>query len=392
MTVLKAGDRSSTQLRDPIELRRSQIRGVTGRARTRFYTRKFDLSGIPPYRPVHQVTKKLRQWGMHYPRLSGLMSAWEAEFLRHHSRASFDDRLASSAVAIPGLIGGVADLAPIGRQALWTELKGAETQDVFLGGDGTVPLEITVCTGSFNVSGWTYALAVFVNATNPISRLTFDQLDGIFGAERSGGWKGLAWDPTVARGPEGNLRRWGQLGLGGEWENAPINVYAYNLSFHFPDEFDKKVLMNSQKWNERMVTFANRTGDKADGTMTVAGEQMVAAVDADPFGITYTGILYRTERTKPVALARSSEGPFVELTLETVQDRSYPLTRDIYYYIPFKPQKGRRAVDPEAAEFLRFLLCREAQEAIQEVDGKYLPLTAEEAARQRAILEGHILD
>ena len=389
--MLKQGDRSA-DLRDPIELRQSQIRGVTSRGLEKFYTKKFDLSGIPPYQPAREVTRKLRQWGVHYPRLSGLMTVWETEFLRHQPRASFEDNLASSAVAIPGLIAGLADLAPIGRQALWTELKGAETQDVFLGGDGNVPLEITVCTGSYDVSGWTYALAVFVNAANPISRLTLEQLDGIFGAERSGGWKGLAWDPTVARGPEGNLRRWGQLGLTGEWEQAPINVYAYNLSFHFPDEFDKKVLENSQKWNETMVTFANRTGDKPDGTMTVAGEQMIAALDADRFGITYTGIRYRTERTKPVALARGAEGPFVELTLETVQDRSYPLTRDVYYYIPFKPEKGRRSVDPEAAEFLRFLLCREAQEAIQEVDAKYLPLTAEEAARQRTLLDRHILD
>ena len=270
--MLEQGDPSSPELRDPIELRQSQIRGVTGRGRTKFYTKKFDLSGIPTYQPLRPVTKALRQWGVHYPRLSGLMAAWEAEFLRHHPKASFEDNLASSAVALPGLIAGLADLAPIGRQALWSELKGAETQDVFLGGDGTVPLEITVCTGSYDVSGWTYALAVFVNTANPISRLTFDQLDGIFGAQRSGGWKGLAWDPTVARGPEGNLRRWGQLGLTGEWANAPINVYAYNLSFHFPDEFDKKVLKNSQKWNEAMVTFANLTGEKADGTMTVAGE------------------------------------------------------------------------------------------------------------------------
>ena len=390
--MLKQGDRSPSDLRDSIELRQSQIRGVTSRGRQKFYTKKFDLSGIPPYRPARKVTRKLRQWGVQYPRLSGLMSVWETEFLRYQPRASFDDNLASSAVAIPGLIAGIADLAPMGRQALWTELKGAETQDVFLGGDGTVPLEITVCTGSYDVSGWTYALAVLVNAANPISRLTLEQLDGIFGAERSGGWKGLAWDPTVARGPEGNLRRWGQLGLTGEWADAPINVYAYNLSFHFPDEFDKKVLKNSQKWNETMVTFANRTGDKPDGTMTVAGEQMIAALDADRFGITYTGIRYRTERSKPVALARSAEGPFVGVTLETVQDRSYPLTRDVYYYIPLKPEKGRRRVDPEAAEFLRFLLCREAQEAIQEVDAKYLPLTADEAARQRAVLERHILD
>jgi phosphate transport system substrate-binding protein len=377
---------------DPQELAQARIRGITARGKKKAYTERFDLSGIPPYRPARPVTKRLRQWGDNYLALSGVMPAWQEEFRRHHPSACFDDNLASSAVAFPGLIAGQADLAPMGRQALWTELKGAERQQAHLGGDGAVPLEITVCTGSYNVSGWTYAFGVFVNAANPISRLTFGQLDGIFGAERAGGWQGLAWDPGVARGPEGNIRTWGQLGLTGGWENAPIGVYGYNLSFHFPDEFDKKVLKNSQKWNESMVTFANRYGDKADGTLTVAGEQMIAAVSADPFGITYTGVLYATDQTKAVALARTPEGPYIEPTLRTVQDRSYPLVRDIYYYLPFRPEPGQLGVDPEAAEFMRFLLCREAQQAIQDVDAKYLPLTAQEAARQRAILDRHVLD
>jgi phosphate transport system substrate-binding protein len=377
---------------DPIELGKARKRGINARGPKKFYDQKFDLSGIPEYVPAREVTGRIRQWGNHYFGLSGLMDVWEAGFRHHHPRANFADNLASSAVAFPGLIAGQADLAPIGRQALWTELKGAERQNEHEGEEGRVPLEITVCTGSYNVSGWTFAFAIFVNERNPIEELTVEQLDGIFGAERNGGWKGLAWDagPDMVRGPEKNIRTWGQLGLTGEWADKPIRVHAYNLSFHFPDEFDKKVLKNSQKWNESMTTYANVFGLKADGTMTNAGEQMATAVGSDPYAITYTGILHANVGTKAVALAPRAGVPAVPLTIENVQNRTYPLIRDVFYYMNIKEADGVPKVNPDGAEFLRYLLSREGQAAIQEHDCKYLPLTADEARRQLRKLEEYL--
>ncbi|WP_020576347.1 PstS family phosphate ABC transporter substrate-binding protein [Actinopolymorpha alba] len=371
---------------DPEALARARNLGITARAKQRFYTKKFDLSGLPTYQPKHRVRSPIRQWGDNYYALSGLMDVWEKQFRTYHPQATFEDNLSSSAVAFPGLIAGVADLAPMGRAALWTELKGAERQNADQSGSGSVPLEIVACTGSYNVSGWTFALGVFVHKSNPLTHLTLDQLDGIYGAERSGGWKGLEWDQRVARGAEGNIRTWGQAGLTGEWADKKINVYGYNLHFHFPDEFDKKVLKGSYKWNERLVMYANQFGLKADGSMTVAGELMIEALANDPYGIAYTGIRYQNADTKSVPLAAGPESAPVALTLDTVQNRSYPLTRDIYYYVNVK---GGR-INPAAGEFLRYVLSREAQEAIQEHDGKYLPLTADVAAEQLAKVERHI--
>ncbi|WP_020575586.1 PstS family phosphate ABC transporter substrate-binding protein [Actinopolymorpha alba] len=375
---------------DPVGLAEARAIGIAGRSRQRSYTRTFDLSAIPSYQPRRSVHSVIRQWGLEYFRTTGLMEVWERGFREYHPGATFQDNLTSSAVAFPGLIAGQADLAPMGRPALWTELKGAERQQAAAGGVGLTPLEVVVCTGSFDVSGWSFAFGIFVNSANPISRLTLDQLDGIFGAERSGGWKGLAWDTSVARGSDLNIRTWGQLGLTGRWKDKEINVYGYNLSFHFPDEFDKKVLKGSQKWNERLITFANTFGAKADGTMTVAGEQMVDALADDPYGITYSCIRYLNPHIKPLPLARESSGPYVDLTLENVQNRTYPLFRDIYYYMSFQPDRERALVDPDAAEFLRYILSRHGQEAIQEHDAKYLPLTSDEAAKQLRRLESHL--
>jgi len=69
-------------------------------------------------------------------------------------------------------------------------------------------------------------------------------------------------------------------------------------------------------------------------------------------------------------------------TLETVQARTYPLTREVYYYAVRKPGEQ---MNPLVEEYLRFVLSREGQEAVQR-DGKYLPMTAEFVREQRALL------
>jgi phosphate transport system substrate-binding protein len=366
---------------DAATLSKARAVGTKTRAQKKYYTKEFDLSGLPEYKPGQQVSGTIRQWGNNYIKDSPLVEVWEAGFRKFHPDVKFKDNLSSSAVAFPGLIAGVADLAPMGRQALWDELKGFEREGAEGGAEGSSAIdvvEIVMATGSFDVRGWTFALGVFVNRDNPISQLTLEQLDGIFGAERDGGWDGLDWRTELARGPEKNIRTWGQLGLTGEWADKPIHVYGYNFKYHFTDEIDKKVLKGSGKWNERLRMYSNVAGQKKDGSLTGAGELMMNDLSKDKYGIAYTGIPFITPRTKSVALAAKAGGPYVELTLDNVQARRFPLTRDVYYYL--KREKGK-PIEPKAKEFLRYVLSREGQDAVQK-DGKYLPLTAEAAAEQ----------
>jgi phosphate transport system substrate-binding protein len=156
-------------------------------------------------------------------------------------------------------------------------------------------------------------------------------------------------------------------------------VYAYNLNYHFPRDFSEKVMKGSNKWNEQMKEYSNKTraASGADegkdfATLLGAGEQMTGEVANDRYGITYTGVLYANPGVKEVALAGSSGGPFIAPTLDSVQDRSYPLSREVYYYTNRAPGK---TIDSLVKEYLRFVLSREGQETVQR-DGKYLPLTA----------------
>src|SRR5206468_1930720 len=91
------------------------------------------------------------------------------------------------------LMAGETDLAPMGRE-LWPD-EAAAYASLHA---GQVPFEIRVARGGFNTQQRTTAQAVFVNARNPLARITLPQLAAVFGR----------W-PTITR--------WGQLGLTGEW-------------------------------------------------------------------------------------------------------------------------------------------------------------------------------
>lgn len=365
---------------DSIDLQKARAAALKTKGFRQAYTRQFDLSGLPEYRPAAPLTGTIRQWGSNYLKDSPLQGYFEAEFKKHHPGVRFENNLESTFIGMAGLYTHQADLAPMGRRPTWDELQAY--QRVF----GTAPVEIVMATGSYDVSGWTFALVPFVHKDNPIRQLSLEQLDGIFGAQRDGGWHGNNWDPTVARGPEKNLRTWGQLGLNGEWADKPINVHAYNLNFHFPRDFAEKVFKGGYKWNEGIREYSNKTRENAGefGRLWTAGDQMMDVLGGDKYGITYTSMLFRDKpNVKTVPLAETSAGPYVMPSLESVQDRSYPLAREVYFY-------ANRAVgqklDPLVAEYLRFVVSRQGQQLVQK-DGKYLPMTAEIAKEQLRKIE-----
>ncbi len=98
----------------------------------------------------------------------------------------------------------------------------------------------------------------------------------------------------------------------------------------------------------------------------------------DRFGIAYSGIQNLTPQTKILALAEKESGPYVELTIETVRSRTYPLHGEEYWYIRRHPGKS---IDPKVREFLRYVLSREGQDLVQR-DAHFLPLTGSVAREQ----------
>ena len=79
-----------------------------------------------------------------------------------------------------------------------------------------------------------------------------------------------------------------------------------------------------------------------------------------------------------IAVGEKDGGPLVAHTLENVQNRTYPLKSEVYFYAAMLP--GQK-MNPGVREFLRFVLSQEGQAEVQR-DGKYLPLTAEVVREQ----------
>jgi phosphate transport system substrate-binding protein len=310
---------------------------------------------LPEYQPSTRITGVIRSWGSNH--MAGLMQRWEEGFRRYHPDAYFVDTLKGTASAQFGLHVNAADIALSGREVFPYEYYGIYRRSQLY------PVEIEVATGSFDVRGKSTALGVFVHPGNPLARLTLKQLDGIFGAQRTGGWQKIEWiEQGVARGAKDNIRTWGQLGLTGEWADKPIHVYGppglYPGGVSF---FQTRVMGGADTWNEALREFDDR-------------KLMLDALARDRYGIAYAGNSYRTPRVKALALAEKAGGPFVALTRESVADRSYPLARSAYIYFAPDTLTGDAAkIDPKVREFLRYVLSRQGQEDVVR-EGDHLPL------------------
>ena len=359
---------------DGMDMQRARAQMMPERGKRIAYTRKFDLSGLPSYEPKQKIAGTLRLWGSNYIMDGYVGRYWEEKFREYHPDVQFEWRMKTSRGAVPSLVYGISDIG-ITREINFGELQLYQRytdQD---------PLEIEIATGSYDVPGWSPGYGVLVHKDNPLDKITVEQLDGIFGAERSGGWDGTSWRPDYARGPEKNIRTWGQLGLTGEWVEKRIHVYGLNLRYSQANDLSNRILKASDKWNEELRIYANYVN--ADGKLS---RNMNEDLAEDKWGI---GIFAAptvnlhgdssTSSLKLLPLAETSAGPYISYELETLQDRSYPLYDELYAYAQADP------ADPEVVEFLRFLVSREGQELVMK-DGKYLPLTAEVSKAQLAKL------
>jgi phosphate transport system substrate-binding protein len=364
----------AAQERNGLDVQKARTAHVSGRAKKVYYTHPWDLSGLPDYKPQQVVSGTIREWGSNYFADSNLNDYWETEFHKSQPDVKFDVHMRTALEAAPALATGVADLAAC---RLFTFSEEELYERVF----DHEPLRILIATGSYDVPGWSPALAVVTNKDNPISQLTVQQLDGIFGAARSGGYQGTTWHIEAARTAAQNIRTWGQLGLTGKWKNAPIHVYGLNLDYGMARDFQQMVFQGGDKWSESLQEYANYAGP--DGTLKIAAEQLMVDLSKDPYGIGYSGVMFLTPQTKTIALAEKAGAPYVPLTIESLQDRTYPLLLEVYFYLDHTPGKP---VDPKLKEFLRFVLSKQGQEAIVK-DGKYLPLTKAAVEEQLKKLE-----
>ncbi len=264
--------------------------------------------------------------------MNNLLLLWTEEFRRYYPGVSASIDSKGSSNAIPALVHGSSNFGPMSRDAKKSEVQEFNKR---YGYDPTlVPTSIDM-------------VAVYVHRTNPIESLSFPELDAIFSSTRNGGARKRA-------------THWKHLGGPGELAESKIECYGRNAASGTYTFFKEKVLLN---------------GDYGDWVTENGGSAaVVQSVGANPSGIGYSGIGYRTPNVKPVKLAAKRGEEPVGAEPQNAYDGSYPLARPLYLAVNYDK---RTPLDPLRAEFIRYILSKQGQSQVAK-DG-YLPLDSSAA-------------
>jgi phosphate transport system substrate-binding protein len=168
-------------------------------------------------------------------------------------------------------------------------------------------------------------LAVYVHASNGVKELTMDQLKGIY---------------------MGTFTNWKQVG----GKDATIILYGRENSSGTYGFFKEHVL-GGRDFSPRVQTLP--------GTAAV-----VNAVSKDPNGIGYGGAAY-AKGVRDVAMKKDAKSPAVLPTAANVHDNSYPLSRELFFYL-------RKAPAGDTKKFLDWILSPDGQKLA--VDVGYFPV------------------
>lgn len=338
----------------------------------------YDLSALPAYAPAQRVTGVLRVYGTP---LEELVGKWATAFRKHHGQVRLNSYLINTSQAFAGLVTGSADIGLMGHRQWRNGFQAFEAQF------GYAPLEIKFASGSYDdPQGTTPGLMFIVNKNNPLAGLTLGQIDGIYGAQRTGGWVNGQWSTAVARGPEQDIRTWGHLGLTGEWADKPIQLYGSDVTLsNWADLLEREAFQGGTKWNPTLHEAPRADiGTKAKGK--TRDQLILEAVEKDPMAIGF--IFQRVINAnhgdvRVLPLARKAGGPFVAPSAQTFFDASYPLHNGAYIYLNRGPGQP---LGVREKEFAKFLLSREGQQIIAN-DRQFIPLSAEQVKAELAKLD-----
>lgn len=296
----------------------------------------------------------IRIWGP--PAMEGVIERWTAVYTREHPGTRFALTMRGSDTAIPGLYGGQADIAVMGRPNDGVDDNGFSRPKKYKF------TRLTLTSGSLSVPGKSDALAVLIPHGLALKTIGLAQLDALVSCERRRG--------------HAPIRTWGDLGVTGPRATRPIHIYAYDMGDRTGIFFQSVVTKDSRKmcW-DRITEFTDAR--RIDGTLETAAERIAEAARHDPDALAITDPREAHDGLKVVAV----EG--VTPTSATVIDGSYPLARRTYAFVDRPPGKP---IDPRVADFLRFALGEKGQ-AMLAADEGYLPLDPATRAASLAVID-----
>jgi len=240
-----------------------------------------------------------------------LALAWAERYQSEHADVRISVTGGGSGTGIAALINKTVDIANASRSIKEEEIAEANT-------NGVKPFEIIVARD---------AIAVIVNPENPVSELTLNQIADIY---------------------SGRINNWREVG----GEDRPIVRLSRETNSGTHVYFLETVL--------RLGNKENKTLFSTDTLLLPSSEGIIVEVRQNPNAIGYDGLGYVPDDLKMIAIAKEPGAPYVLPSIATVNDKSYPIARDLYMYTNGEPVGIVR-------DYLDWILSAEAQEIVVEL-------------------------
>jgi phosphate transport system substrate-binding protein len=235
---------------------------------------------------------------------------WAEEYMKKVAGTTLQVTGGGSGTGISALINGTTDVCQASRAMSAAEKEKLRDRYATTGTETTVARD---------------GLSIYVNASNPLTEITMDQLKEIF---------------------TGKVTSWKDLG----GADSKIIVYSRENSSGTYVFFKEHVLKNAD-YTARAQTMP--------GTAAV-----VNAVAKEKFGIGYGGAAY-AKGIKILKVKKDAATPGVAPELANVKDGSYPLSRPLFFYTRNKPSGDIKG-------FVDWVLSAEGQDIVTKVG--YFPV------------------
>lgn len=237
-----------------------------------------------------------------------LALAWAERYQELHPEVRISVTGGGSGTGIAALINHTVDIANASRQISAEELKTAKQ-------NGSDPVEFVIAKD---------AIAVIVNPENPVNQLTLQQISDIY---------------------SGKINNWQDVG----GENRPIVRLSRETNSGTHVYFLEQVLRLGQKDNKTLFSM--------DTLLLPSSEGISTEIRQNPNAIGYDGLGYVTPDLKVIAVSKGANGPYVLPSAETVNNKTYPIARDLYMYTVGQPSGPIKA-------YLDWILSSDAQQIV----------------------------
>ena len=240
-----------------------------------------------------------------------LALAWAERYQVEHPEIRISVTGGGSGTGIASLMNGTVDIANASRKIKEEEVAKAQS-------NGIEPVEHIIARD---------AIAVIVNPENPVSQLTLQQIADIY---------------------SGKFSNWTEVG----GEDRPIVRLSRETNSGTHVYFLETVL--------RLGNSEDTTLFSMDTLLLPSSEGIVSEVRQNPNAIGYDGLGYVPKDLKMIAIAEQEGGAYVLPSIPTVNDKTYPIARDLYMYTDGEPTGIIK-------DYLDWILATDAQQIVADL-------------------------